>query len=619
MFGSQGLNSNLVKPLSSAAALAAQAAASTFNKTQDKKPKDQRKVAQPGSLQSSPSRPSQRKRLSSDTSVIAVPRAPRSRVPSRGLDSPRHLPTRPSSSDASDTHAAAAAAAFAAKSIPVSLQERHPHLMPPDRYIKAPSSPVSSVVSGNSPETRANSVDHFEHFEIRSRSVGAASAASAIRRPIQEKAGSFASLLDQGCLSENEVDGKALARLSPPPALESRRSSFQLRRAGTDSGLYGLRPPTRAHSVDGPRISRHFSVRSKTSLSSFGSNDSLRFRLESNERLASAISGSPASAAGSAPSVPFSSLLPPIPNMVQLGHSLEHIHGPDKIPASLSSASERASEIAFRDAYQKAKEAEFHQRPLETMSDSDASSDLSDGELPQYPLSSNPGKNAPRSSRLKFKRKGKKVLRDLGLGELAKGHHRQEKHAIDAAGLQMSVNKKPVEFRKTMRETKKSKVFNEDKPWKHHNDAIEVSEAERKRYEGVWVANRGLYVGLMTTPINDPINGVHYEPSNDGSINAVYTGDGIPELNHPSQIVHGYVVRSLWRRSNLSNEHLAKVWNLVDLRKDGTLNRHEFVVGLWLVDQCLYGRKLPNVLSESVWNSIQRFSYGKPKKSKLLK
>lgn len=37
---------------------------------------------------------------------------------------------------------------------------------------------------------------------------------------------------------------------------------------------------------------------------------------------------------------------------------------------------------------------------------------------------------------------------------------------------------------------------------------------------------------------------------------------------------------------------------------DGTLTCEEFIVGMWLIDQCLYGRKLPKVIPLSVWETI---------------
>ena len=102
----------------------------------------------------------------------------------------------------------------------------------------------------------------------------------------------------------------------------------------------------------------------------------------------------------------------------------------------------------------------------------------------------------------------------------------------------------------------------------------QITERERKRYEGVWAANKGLLI--PHTEAQDSVNNL--------------------------------VVRDIWARSKLSSSMLAEVWDLVDTRGDGRLSREEFVVGMWLVDQCLKGRKLPVKVSESVWSSVRRLS-----------
>lgn len=117
-------------------------------------------------------------------------------------------------------------------------------------------------------------------------------------------------------------------------------------------------------------------------------------------------------------------------------------------------------------------------------------------------------------------------------------------------------------------------------PNKHHEGdrkryRNQVIERERKRYEGVWAANKGL---LMES---DP-----------GSRDAV--------LN--------VIVRDIWSRSGLPSDVLEEVWDLVDVRGDGKLEREEFVVGLWLIDSRLRGNKLPSKVSESMWASVRRLS-----------
>ncbi|PBP25593.1 hypothetical protein BUE80_DR003445, partial [Diplocarpon rosae] len=112
-------------------------------------------------------------------------------------------------------------------------------------------------------------------------------------------------------------------------------------------------------------------------------------------------------------------------------------------------------------------------------------------------------------------------------------------------------------------------------PNKHHEgdrkrwrDAI--TERERKRYEAVWASNKGLFA-----------NG---EPGSEGRVVNV-------------------VARDVWNRSRLHSDVLEEVWELVDRGGRGALEKEEFVVGMWLIDQRLKGRKLPIRVSESVWQS----------------
>ncbi|KAH9867033.1 hypothetical protein IAQ61_007624 [Plenodomus lingam] len=121
-------------------------------------------------------------------------------------------------------------------------------------------------------------------------------------------------------------------------------------------------------------------------------------------------------------------------------------------------------------------------------------------------------------------------------------------------------------------------------PNKHHEATRkrwrdQITERERKRYEGVWAANKGLYL---------PAAQEHPPPEDD-----------------PSLDVLNLIVREIWARSRLPTDVLEEVWNLVDGRGIGRLTRLEFVVGLWLIDQRLKGRKLPVKISDSVWQSAR--------------
>ncbi|KGQ03096.1 Increased rDNA silencing protein 4 [Beauveria bassiana D1-5] len=119
----------------------------------------------------------------------------------------------------------------------------------------------------------------------------------------------------------------------------------------------------------------------------------------------------------------------------------------------------------------------------------------------------------------------------------------------------------------------------------------QVSEKERKRYEALWASNRGL---LLT----------HESPS-------ASVGSGLgTEL---SECVANVVVRDIWKRSRLPTEELAEVWELVDRGHRGYLTRQEFVVGMFLIDQRLRGRKLPPKVSDSIWGSVNGVTVWKPR------
>lgn len=69
--------------------------------------------------------------------------------------------------------------------------------------------------------------------------------------------------------------------------------------------------------------------------------------------------------------------------------------------------------------------------------------------------------------------------------------------------------------------------------------------------------------------------------------------------------ISGVVARDIWSRSRLPLDQLEQVWDLVDSQRNCRLTREEFVVGLWLIDQRLKGRKLPVKVTDSVWNSVR--------------
>ena len=139
-------------------------------------------------------------------------------------------------------------------------------------------------------------------------------------------------------------------------------------------------------------------------------------------------------------------------------------------------------------------------------------------------------------------------------------------------------------MRQTMREPlpsddeveyKKKGIILRKHPHKHHEGdrrryLATVTERERRRYDGVWAANKGL---LMDADSSDSVLNI--------------------------------VVRDIWSRSHLPNDVLADIWDLVDTQGGDRLKRHEFVIGMWLIDQRLKGRKTPFMVSESLWNSVR--------------
>ncbi|KAK2736998.1 Increased rDNA silencing protein 4 [Colletotrichum kahawae] len=126
----------------------------------------------------------------------------------------------------------------------------------------------------------------------------------------------------------------------------------------------------------------------------------------------------------------------------------------------------------------------------------------------------------------------------------------------------------------------------------------EITERERRRYEAVWASNRG---ALLLTP---------FLPQ------ALQSDAVLPPPQDAADCVANIVAREIWRRSRLPTEELAEVWDLVDRSRRGMLSKQEFVVGMWLIDQRLRGRKIPRKVSASVWDSVQGVTVREPKGKK---
>ncbi|KAL1862446.1 Increased rDNA silencing protein [Diaporthe australafricana] len=138
----------------------------------------------------------------------------------------------------------------------------------------------------------------------------------------------------------------------------------------------------------------------------------------------------------------------------------------------------------------------------------------------------------------------------------------------------------------------------------------EITERERKRYEAVWASNRGLFlVPAAQAACSDP---EHLQPQ--PQPHSHRGGPATRDQGHEvlSEHVASVVVRDIWGRSRLPEAELAEVWDLVygqgqegGPRVRAALGKSEFVVGTWLVDQRLRGRKIPPRVGDSVWSSAK--------------
>ncbi|KAH0346034.1 hypothetical protein KCU81_g4131, partial [Aureobasidium melanogenum] len=146
----------------------------------------------------------------------------------------------------------------------------------------------------------------------------------------------------------------------------------------------------------------------------------------------------------------------------------------------------------------------------------------------------------------------------------------------------------------------KKKRWVKKHPNKHHEGDRKrwrdsVTQTERKRYEGLWAANRGLHVEYTASEL--VVLTAHPESKESDRIRSDVC-DQIADI----------VAKDIWLRSRLPPHELELIWDLVDNQKCGRLQRDEFVVGLWLIDQRLKGRKIPVKVTESVWNSVRLLS-----------
>jgi len=253
-----------------------------------------------------------------------------------------------------------------------------------------------------------------------------------------------------------------------------------------------------------------------------------------------------------------------------------------------------------------------YEDPANTLYDAEEEQD--DEPLPQYPLSIEDQEARKKHRHHHGFRKNAKNMLKRGF--------RSATSSNPSSYLVHDEDSKPVQLKTTMRTEKKKSIFNEDKPWKHHNDREYITEQERKRYDGVWMANKGLYMDLIksSTTIEKPKakpGSTQIQDHEDAALKASMLSTGNEPPPPETNLMLNFVVKDLWSRSQLPPDLLRQIWDLVDTRGDGCLERKSFIIGMWLVDQCLYGRKLPKQLDAAVWNSLSQLGVNvviKPKK-----
>ncbi|PWW79603.1 hypothetical protein C7212DRAFT_356419 [Tuber magnatum] len=124
----------------------------------------------------------------------------------------------------------------------------------------------------------------------------------------------------------------------------------------------------------------------------------------------------------------------------------------------------------------------------------------------------------------------------------------------------------------------------ERKLWRHF-----VTEAERKRYDGLWAANKGLLLPTSAPAPPPPRGRVAARNFKDEQ----HEWSSAPTYAEPlSDCVDSLIVRDIWRRARLPDDQLAEIWGALD--------------------QCLKGRKLPARVQDEVWESVRRLGVKTP-------
>ncbi|KAF9208268.1 hypothetical protein BGZ49_009320 [Haplosporangium sp. Z 27] len=74
--------------------------------------------------------------------------------------------------------------------------------------------------------------------------------------------------------------------------------------------------------------------------------------------------------------------------------------------------------------------------------------------------------------------------------------------------------------------------------------------------------------------------------------------------------IEGAKVHAIYVRSRLDSKTLAQIWDMVDVDNSGRLNRAQFCMGLYLIDERLASGLIPLEVSDELWSLIVRSSNG---------
>lgn len=162
------------------------------------------------------------------------------------------------------------------------------------------------------------------------------------------------------------------------------------------------------------------------------------------------------------------------------------------------------------------------------------------------------------------------------------------------------------------------KKFDENKPWKSHVDVGYITSEEKKRYEAIWVSNKNRYLEMLPwyqskqekNDLESDNNCMSVESSGFNMDKEIDDSIHLNKEDYEEDLMVNFVAYEIFNRSNLPPKVLKKIYDLIDMRHDGALNKQSFIVGMWLIDQCLYGKKLPDSVPDLVWTSVDKMVIG---------